>query len=99
MSGLSPEALAELRAKAKAARPGPWTWTEDGTRQLVSQTAVDSEGEPEIVINDPNVFHWETGEEDKAFIAAVNPAVVVALLDKIEALEKLHEDRDLWGCL
>lgn len=97
MIEITPELREELRRKATAAMPGPWRWDEN--KQLVSDAEVDSEGDPETVINDPYVFHWRTGEDDRAYIAAANPAIVLALLDKIDALETQLDHERMGGRL
>lgn len=77
------ETLADLRRKAEAATPGPWE---------TPSVNIGTEAAPEAVLGvvapNGNVL-WdpqEMGEEDKAFIAAANPAVVLALLDQVAAL-------------
>lgn len=77
------ETLAELRRKAEAATPGPWETT---------SVSIGTESTPDavlgVVASSGNVL-WdpqEMGEEDKAFIAAANPAVVLALLNEVAAL-------------
>jgi hypothetical protein len=72
VSGLSPERLAELRALAAAATPGPWE--------------VDSFGRVRSPrINSTFcVVHRTTSSADAEFIAAVSPDVVVGLLDELD---------------
>lgn len=77
----------ELRRLAEAATPGPWEY--DGHRiQCVTPAPVDWADEPQkpSVIWDPNCF--DRPKEDRPFIVAANPATVLALLDRIEVLEK-----------
>lgn len=77
------ETQSELRRKAEAATAGPWTTT---------SVSIGTEAAPDAVLGvvapSGNVL-WDPqamGEADKAFIAAANPAVVLALLDQVAAL-------------
>lgn len=67
--------LKRLREIANAATPGPWRAAEYG--------AV-------MTMENEDVAQGDLGqvEENAAHIAAFNPETVIALLDRIEALEK-----------
>ncbi len=75
--------LAALRALAGEATPGPWevwrtqSWTV-GSATDPSLTGIECYG--------------ERPDEDAAFIAAANPAVVLALLDRLEAAEEESDE-------
>lgn len=66
------KSLADLRRLAEAATPGPWEQSEGGMYVDV----VDDDSQVAEVIR----------RADAAFIAAANPAAVLALLDEIERL-------------
>ena len=81
--------LAALRAKAEAATPGPWT--QDGHHMSLIIKCIAERGSP-------NARHLcgdyinvaDAGENwivDAPFIAAANPAVVLALIDRSEKAE------------
>ena len=72
---LTPEQLADLRAKAEAATPGPWHET---FAQIVG-TSDDHEDKDGVRI---------CCSEDAAFRAAANPATVLQLLDTIYFLNR-----------
>lgn len=87
---ITPEVLADLRKKAEESTCCEWT-----THPVNVGTAMHPDfiigvvaGESGSVLWDPQEMH----ERDKAFIAAANPAVVLALLDRIEALEAEIEE-------
>ena len=76
MPDLTPETLAELRRLAEAATPGPWA---TAAFQLVIDVA--------RRIDVGMCGH----RDDAAFIAAANPAVVLALLDAAAERDRLAE--------
>jgi hypothetical protein len=90
------EHRAKLRELAKRATPGPWLVWDDGDvgtayavkkkRRRRGQTAEEVEVDSEWLAN--------TGHEDGAYIAAVDPGTVIGLLNHIERLEKLLADKD-----
>lgn len=94
MSDLTPERLAELRALAEAATPGPWTveshWEpicgprETGTTWYIPCLAR-WHGLPTSV-------HFGKDEATARYVAAVSPDVVVALFDEIERLRFIVDD-------
>lgn len=111
-SELTPEVLADLRAKASAATPGPWrtgmslrhATREDLLSEIATQWLLPA-GHPEC---DPDFFGVVSGRGDDArmpcvtgngptsrwnalFIAAANPATVIALLDEIEVWRKTSQ--------
>ncbi len=67
--------LTDLRALAAAALPGPWS--ANGTSNVFSETDRSS------VADTHNL-------EDAAYIAALDPATVIALLDCIDAADALR---------
>lgn len=86
MSDVTPERLAELRALAEAATPGPWE-IDSHTHYDVAPPAVDWQ------IVDLERWRGYTNNvgfgEDEAtarYVAGVSPDVVTALLDEIERL-------------
>lgn len=92
---------AKLRAAAEAATPGPWvgSYRTDtrGTRiQAVLPTRRKLIGMVKSDKRDPN--HANADQANTNFIAAANPAVVLALLNEIAALaaerDRLRQDRD-----
>jgi hypothetical protein len=66
---ITPALLADLRAKAEAATPGPWKWHDNGHSYSVEGPVRG------------NRLH------DSQHVAAANPAVVLALIARIEELE------------
>lgn len=78
---LTPEVLSDLRTKANAAGGEAWVLERDdaGPRYIM-------DGVVPIV----NVYSTDTASADH--IATANPAAVLALLDRIEALEKDKAD-------
>jgi hypothetical protein len=79
--------LARLRELAEAAHPGPWHYAglgeihEDVTNFVIAEL---SYGDP----SDPYTIS-DAQEADGNYIAAANPAAVLALLDRIAVLEKV----------
>ena len=78
----------ELKRLAEAATPGPWKKTVDG---------VMPEGRGFGIFGN---FGATDGEENRAFIAAANPAAVLALIAEVEALradlEQVQYDANAW---
>lgn len=85
---------ARLREVAETATAGPW-----GT-----DCRLDDRGEPWIMIGSPMGYDDVCTEDDAAFIAAANPATVLALLDALSAereradraLQKVRERREVY---
>ena len=79
MNNLTPEMLAELRQLAEAATPGPWASGDpsfgEGNAQCIVSISERAMGRD---IQGPNL---RPALFDVEFIAAANPAVVLALLD------------------
>lgn len=81
----------ELRALALAATPGPWEYSTAGlgatdgsfilTEHFVRRPGDDVAIAAEII----NPDDCKTSEDNAAYIAAANPATVLALLDEVEA--------------
>lgn len=86
------DCLAWMKAKAEAATPGPWYFDEDGLHAQL----YDEEIEPDFFLDDvpyalllhqPNVLGQDQFEANADFIAAANPAAILALLDRLKAAE------------
>lgn len=84
---------AQLRALAEAATPGPWFsvsrgqyWGEDEgeVRDVDDQDVVGAEFVKPI--GDVDTTRGQAWRRDTDFIAAANPATIIALLDEVEAL-------------
>lgn len=79
--------LAELRALAKAASPGPWRGDRyDGT---VKYDLLDANDEPVISGDNGNSDcgpYGIRGEADEKYLIAVNPATILRLLDALAAV-------------
>lgn len=89
---LTPELLADLRKKAEAANvesPSPWENQPDpdkaGHYAGRSMGIIDAVGN-DVVKTDAGVYPPEPPVAD--FIATAHPAVVLALLDRIETLQR-----------
>ena len=89
--------LAELRRLAEAATPGPWHAATGAALQ--TDAGVDAthvwycRWRDERFLSISKVLDNEldqTTPEDAAYIAAANPAAVLALLDKLDALAALR---------
>jgi hypothetical protein len=80
--------LADLRAIAEAATPGPWVMQKPGDNDLGAGTIfIDThayEDGPEPVIAET----YPLREADAAYIAAASPSVMLELLDRVEAAEQ-----------
>ncbi|CAI1705226.1 Uncharacterised protein [Serratia proteamaculans] len=79
--------FSELKAVALAATPGPWSWKVDGIFYYLSPEGINTP--LERIIDDGSAWgeYGETIEHDSPdarFIAAANPAVVLALLAELE---------------
>lgn len=78
---------AALRKVAEAATPGPWvrrSYVCDETGRTVQEPGVYAPSSESIVVCDVNDF-------DERFIAAANPDTVLALLDRLEKLERVYK--------
>jgi len=76
-----------LRALAEAATPGPWShYQSGGIHQIdaATKTVVHWSGFDQL--QTPN--EKATIKDNAAYIAAANPAAILALLDRVKALEK-----------
>ena len=100
MSDLTPETLAELRRLAEAATPGPWEafGAVDGRRgERWLGVTTDMRATESARAGD--VFAaQDCTRQDALFIAAANPAAVLALLDHLahmrEARDNARAERD-----
>jgi hypothetical protein len=72
--------LSKLEAKAKAATPGPWVGGREMTREGNCRIWT-ADGKYVASPYGPNEAH------DAAFIAAINPSVVLGLIARIRAAE------------
>ena len=97
--------LSELEATARAATPGPWCWEAHGQKSndWTVGYSEDDNGtpltgeirEPDFIGRKCVVIEQEnsTGYSDAAYIAAANPATVLALVACLrDALNKLDGD-------
>lgn len=82
----------ELRRLAEAATPGPWVVTGLPAAYVYAQIENEDDNPDDVEVAGVGRF------QDALFIAAANPAAVLALLDRIAALEDesavLRGDRD-----
>ncbi|WP_374424589.1 ead/Ea22-like family protein [Chromobacterium sp.] len=85
---ITKEQLAELTSLARAATPGPWAnQTSNGWRRVGTAAASRGRIDGDVVAN------GAASPANMAYIAAANPAMVLALLDRIAELER---ERDHW---
>lgn len=85
--------LKKLRELAEAATPGPWEVS--GTGQQVLKEADVPYGNQRICETNSMASHYPGKTscwKNIAFIAAANPETVIALLDRIEKLERIAKD-------
>jgi hypothetical protein len=95
---ITPELLADLEAKAKAATPGPWAlWTGCSWRRFGSEATGQSFCEPKTQNSDRQPDLWFRNDADAKFIPAANPSVLLALVGRIRELERERELPDLPG--
>lgn len=94
---ITPELIAELKKKAQAATPGPWSSMNDPADDFDFDTAFITtkkrHKESRVAIAEVGFVDAdnEFGDEQRAnarYIAAVFPDVVLALLEHMERLEK-----------
>jgi hypothetical protein len=89
---------AEQRAVARAATPGPWRWIPDsGNSATMDRGQLESVETGEDVVNasGENTPGWVWArDEDRAHIAAWDPATVLADLDAKEAILAEHTQMD-----
>ncbi|HBM7603651.1 TPA: ead/Ea22-like family protein [Enterobacter hormaechei subsp. xiangfangensis] len=76
-----------LREAAEKATPGRWEYYPGNTSIEYNVDSMD-EGQGSIVYVDSGDFTKKQTDLNGAFIAAANPATVLALLDELEAAEK-----------
>lgn len=80
----------ELRRLAEAATPGPWSYKAppiEGTCHAIVA------GDHNYLMTDTGYSQrasWAQRQQDARYIAAANPATVLALLDRIDAVRALH---------
>jgi hypothetical protein len=86
---------AELRALALAATPGNWSaggpsFGATTPKYLMDVTTdIDAYGDEATVCNGPGDWseeYWPERSANMEYIAAANPAAILALLDEVEAL-------------
>jgi hypothetical protein len=79
---ITPQTIADLRAKAEAATCGPW-WTEPSYADNGEYSGLD-------IVSPVAVVHGEAAmnDDDTRFVAAANPQTIIALLDHIATLEQ-----------
>lgn len=89
---ITPELLADLKDKAKKATQGEWKASQ--TKRIYGGT--DWKSTPVVETEDDYLLYMELLENsanDAEYIAAANPAVMLALIARIEELE--NENRAL----
>ena len=82
----------ELRRLAEAATPGEWY--RHYTKIYIQHPMFNAPRlkEPRGVVATAKEFHQSTqGEQNAAYIAAANPATILALLDRLDAAERVCE--------
>ena len=84
MTNVTPEVLAELKARAEKAAPGPWM------RLFGERTVYDrmSDGCRGVSIVRTDYPHSQRDGENLDYIAAANPAAILALLAHIDNLSE-----------
>ncbi|HAV1627212.1 TPA: ead/Ea22-like family protein [Enterobacter hormaechei subsp. steigerwaltii] len=80
-----------LREAAEKATPGRWEYYPGNTSIEYNVDSMD-EGQGSIVYVDSGDFTKKQTDLNGAFIAAANPATVLALLDELEAKDKQIAD-------
>lgn len=80
----------ELRKAAEAATPGPWVLQHGDAAILEPRSSVTAKNGKRICDNEP-YYPTAVTDNNAAFIAAANPATIIALLDEIDHLE--HEKK------
>lgn len=79
--------LTALRELAEKATPGPWHFhQDDGTALDISEVCI-PRPEEDVDLSIASLLE----DRDGAFIAATNPSVVLALLDRLESAEAAIE--------
>lgn len=81
----------KLRELAENATPGPWAWPHDNT--LAGDYAGGYDSAWRLVLGTHD--HAPCSHKDARFIAAVNPQIIIKLLDVVAAAEKL--ERYVWA--
>jgi len=88
---ITPEKLAELDALAEQATPGPWV-SAPAYGEWPATVVQYKETSPRIVCQEVPGFPLARGDEgfmpDFAFIAAANPAAVLALIERLRVAEE-----------
>ncbi|EPN9190285.1 ead/Ea22-like family protein [Enterobacter roggenkampii] len=80
-----------LREAAEKATPGVWVYLPKNTSIEYDYGSDDSQGS--ITYMDSGDFTQKQTDLNGAFIAAANPATVLALLDELEAAQKLIDEQ------
>ncbi|MGN2481498.1 ead/Ea22-like family protein, partial [Enterobacter roggenkampii] len=88
MTALNKQALREA---AEEATPGRWEYYPLNTSIEYNVDSMD-EDQGSIVYVDSGDFTQKQTDLNGAFIAAANPATILALLDELEAAEERYED-------
>lgn len=82
--------LEDLQRKAEAATPGPWEWCPQTPPQM---GYFNSPGLPVCDFGDAQQYYPTEGappsDEDAAFIAAANPAVILALIAELKEARQI----------
>lgn len=85
------ELLADLKAKAEKATPGPWNLIGEKKTIVTGSSGRLVSSSTHCMLFRPHLLDQATGTDNASFIAAANPAVVLALIEHIEQLERGNE--------
>lgn len=88
---ITPKLIAELKKKAQAATPGPWTIL-DECHYLCTKPTEECPPMPVAWVSHGSGISQEQSENNEQYLMAVSPNLVLALLNRIEQLET--EERD-----
>ncbi|MFI5817503.1 ead/Ea22-like family protein, partial [Streptomyces sp. NPDC051643] len=84
--------FSELKAAAMSATPGPWEWFTSNSMARLSSTPSGKDGDVLSAFRaSDGVPCVSVSQRDMAFIAAANPAVVLALLAELEAKDEQNK--------
>ncbi|WP_374425063.1 hypothetical protein [Chromobacterium sp.] len=88
--------LAELERMARAATPGPWRAGRPREIVSASEVCVDTDIGPKVLLAGNSNFIAE-GERNAAFVAAADPATVLALVAELAGWRKLKDPNVLFN--
>lgn len=82
--------LEDLKAKAKAATPGPWEYKQDEGLSVIF-SSVGTQEAPWLFRGGDYEEYNEADVDDYRFIAAANPQVVLEMIDMLEMLANVSD--------